>query len=424
VTTAIAMPKLGMTMREGTVVEWLVAVGGAVEKGRPVLAIETEKSAVEIEAAASGVLRHVYVAPGETVPCGTLLGAITASMDEAFDAAAFHREHDCPERPAPAAATPRPAPGAAAARAPAGRAPAAPAARALAQKLGIDVAAVPGTGPGGRVTKEDVEALAARRERLVEVASGVRLEVLRVGAGDPVVFLPGFGTDVSAFAPQSAALAATHAVVGINPRGVGGSDAPDLDRYDVATAAADVAAIVTTPAHVVGASLGAAVAIELALAHPERIKTLTLITPFVEASARLRAVAEAWARFAAEARAETVARALLPWLFSERLLADAAARERTVRGLTATVANVPAATLARTTRGLVAWSGTRGADLHRLAMPTLVLVAGADLLAPGGDAVGRAIPGARTIVVPAAGHALTIDAAESVTAALAAHVRP
>ena len=70
---AIAMPKLGMTMEEGTVLEWPLTVGQPVEKGQTVLLIESEKSEVEIEAPASGVLRHTYVDVGVTVPCGTAL---------------------------------------------------------------------------------------------------------------------------------------------------------------------------------------------------------------------------------------------------------------------------------------------------------------------------------------------------------------
>ena len=87
--TAIAMPKLGMTMREGTVVEWRAAVGDRVEKGVVFLLIESEKTAVEIEAPVSGTLRHIYVEEGDTVACGTLLAAITESADEPFDAEAF-----------------------------------------------------------------------------------------------------------------------------------------------------------------------------------------------------------------------------------------------------------------------------------------------------------------------------------------------
>ncbi len=93
----IGMPKLGTTTTWGKVVAWLLAVGSRVEQGAPVVVIESEKSEVEVDAAASGVLRHVYVEPGETVPCGALLGAITATMDEPFDAGAFHRAHHHPD---------------------------------------------------------------------------------------------------------------------------------------------------------------------------------------------------------------------------------------------------------------------------------------------------------------------------------------
>ena len=80
--TPIAMPKLGMTMTEGRVVEWPTPLGARVEKGAVVLVIESEKSEVEIESPAAGVLRHVYVEPDQTVPCGTLLAALTATSLE------------------------------------------------------------------------------------------------------------------------------------------------------------------------------------------------------------------------------------------------------------------------------------------------------------------------------------------------------
>src|SRR5216684_2331164 len=96
--TLIAMPKMGMSMREGTVVSWPLALGTRVEKGQTVVVIESEKAEVEVEATQPGVLRHMYVPVGETVPCGTLLGALTDSMDEPFDADAFRRDHDRPEK--------------------------------------------------------------------------------------------------------------------------------------------------------------------------------------------------------------------------------------------------------------------------------------------------------------------------------------
>ena len=81
-----------MTMEEGTVIQWPLAVGASVEKGELVLIIESEKSEVEIEAPGSGIFRHAYIDEGETVPCGELLGAISESAEEAFDADAFRAE--------------------------------------------------------------------------------------------------------------------------------------------------------------------------------------------------------------------------------------------------------------------------------------------------------------------------------------------
>jgi pimeloyl-ACP methyl ester carboxylesterase len=421
--TPVAMPRLGMSMKEGTVVSWPVAIGGRVAKGEPIVVIESEKTEMEVEATQSGVLRHIYIAEGETVPCGTLLGALTADADESFDVDAFKREHDRPEvvtraperrvETQPLHATPTRT----------DRRAVAPAARALAQKLGIDVEAIPGSGPGGRVTKEDVEAWAARRERLVAVGDGLHLEVLRDGHGPQVALLPGFGSDASSFAVQARALASAYEVLAINPRGVGASDAGDLDVYDVADAADDVAAVCHEAAHIVGASLGAATAIEMALRHPARVKTLTLITPFVEASPRLLAVLDAWCRIAAESSAETLAHTLLPWLFSERTLTDRAACARIVRGLVASASAVPAATLSRAAAGLRQWSGTRRADLQRISAPTLVVLAGADLLTPNGEAVASLIAAAHTVVIPDAGHAVMIEAADQVTAAIVDQLR-
>jgi pimeloyl-ACP methyl ester carboxylesterase len=366
----------------------------------------------------------LYVAVDETVPCGTLLGAITAAADEPFDADAFAAAWRAsqpapPRRPAAAVArAPATAPEAAAPVATARR-PVAPAARALARELGVDVERVPGSGPGGRVTREDVQALAAAEATRREASGGVRLEVPVAGAGEAVLLLPGFGTDVSSFALQVPALAERFAVFGVNPRGVGRSDAPALACYDVASAAADVAALAPERFHLVGASLGAAVALEVALAHRSRVRSLTLVTPFLTAGPRLLAVLDGWCRAAAEGTPDTLARVLLPWLFSEGFLADAGARTRTLRGLAASVARVPAATLERTAAGLRAWSGTRGAEaLRGLRVPTLVVEAGGDLLAPEGGELVAALPSARLARVPKAGHAVAIEAASALNAAL------
>lgn len=428
--TVIAMPRLGMTMEEGTVVEWPVPIGAPVSKGQTVLLIETEKTEAEIAATADGFFRHIYVEPGETVACGTLCGAICDSADEAFDADAFAAAHAASEPAAakPAAAASEPAASARPASSPRGNhgregpRPSAPAARALARELELDIDSIPGSGPGGRVTKQDVEAFAAARESLISVAPGVALEVLRDGEGDPVVLLPGFGTDVSAFAPQSAELATNYSVIAVNPRGVGRSDAPEAERYEIPQAADDAAALLDQPSHVVGASLGAAVALELALRHPDKVRSLVLITPFVKASPRLLSVADAWCRVAERNEPMTLAAFLAPWLFSDDLLGDDAARRRTLRGVAAMSVRTPPASLRRWAAGIEAWSGTRSESLAALRVATLAIVAEKDLLTPDSARVAAAMPAATTLEIPEAGHGVTIEYAQAVNAAIREHL--
>lgn len=420
--TAIAMPKLGLKMEEGTVLEWRAELGEPIEKGQIVLLIESDKAETEIEAPATGILRHIYVPPDETVPCGTFLAALTESAADDFDADAFRSTEEVATVQAPAAAVP--AQRAAPARAPAKPregAPTTPAARRTARELGVELERVGGTGPGGRITVEDVELFAAAMEARVEVAPGVSLEVTREGQGDPLVLLPGFGSEVSAFARITPELATAHEILGVNPRGVGASDSPEADIYDVATAAADLAAISEEPVHVVGASLGAAVAHELALVRPEAVRSLTLITPFVTASSRLLAVLEGWARVAAEASPAVLARSLAPWLFSEATLADPRGLARAVRGLAEMARHVSPETLARSLAGLQAWSGTRADALGGLSVPTLVIGAAEDLLTPDADAIASAIPNAKIAQVPDAGHAVALEAPARVAAAILEH---
>jgi pyruvate dehydrogenase E2 component (dihydrolipoamide acetyltransferase) len=164
--TIVVLPKMGMTMTEGTLAQWLVSDGARVEKGQPIFRMLTEKINTEVEAEASGVLRHL-VPEDTTVPAGAVVGCIL-SQDEELP----------PELAAMAAAAASPAlmaapvpvargagGGAPPARATGGFVPASPLARRLAEEAGIDLSQVEGTGPGGRILQEDVErAIAARRE--------------------------------------------------------------------------------------------------------------------------------------------------------------------------------------------------------------------------------------------------------------------
>ncbi len=157
--TEFLMPKLGLTMEEGTIAEWLVADGDDVESGTAVLRIETDKTETDVEAASSGRL-HVEGQVGDTFACGERIGWFLADGEKAPAAAAPQAAEA--EQPAAAAGAPAAvAPQAAAPVAGGGRIIASPMAKRLANERGIDLRSVRGTGPGGRIVNADLEGVSA-----------------------------------------------------------------------------------------------------------------------------------------------------------------------------------------------------------------------------------------------------------------------
>ena len=164
----VTMPSMGADMTEGTIAKWLMAEGDTVSRGDKLAEIETDKTVVEMEAYSEGLLRKIVVEEGNLVQVGTVIAFIGDADDEVPEVVATPAaEAPKAEKAAPApAAAPIPAPVQQAAPAPAPTAPAAsaggrvkasPIARKIAEEKGFDIATVPGTGPGGRITKSDVE---------------------------------------------------------------------------------------------------------------------------------------------------------------------------------------------------------------------------------------------------------------------------
>ena len=137
------MPKLGLTMEEAKIVEWLVADGSPVSKGTPVLRIETDKVESDVESPGDGRL-HRTGEVGNTFACGAVIGYLLGD-GEAVPAGAVTAETVSGPLPDDT------------------RRFVSPNARRVAAELGVDLAQVTGSGPGGRVVSEDVEAVAARR---------------------------------------------------------------------------------------------------------------------------------------------------------------------------------------------------------------------------------------------------------------------
>lgn len=152
--TKVIMPQLGESVVEGTVGRWLVQEGQPVKEYEPLLAVTTDKVDTEVPAPASGILLKVYVAEGQTVAAGTLLAEIgTAEESTSTDGQGGNGHAAAPAH--------IPAPGPAEPAAQGARSSSTPLALRVAAEHGIDPNDVPGTGPGGRVTKEDVEAFLA-----------------------------------------------------------------------------------------------------------------------------------------------------------------------------------------------------------------------------------------------------------------------
>ncbi|WP_461209098.1 2-oxo acid dehydrogenase subunit E2 [Desulfocurvus sp. DL9XJH121] len=153
----VLMPKWGLTMKEGKIVRWLKAEGEAVQKGEALFEVETDKITNAVEAGADGVLAQIVVPEGEVAPVQAVVGVIAAPGEAVERVAPGVAASEAPaeQRVAPAA------------RAGDGEfVPAMPAARRLARELGVDLAAVVGTGPDGRVTAKDVQAAAGAGPRV------------------------------------------------------------------------------------------------------------------------------------------------------------------------------------------------------------------------------------------------------------------
>ena len=154
------MPILTVDMQAGTLTAWRKRAGDAIKRGEIIAEVETDKGLIDVEVFTTGVIESILVQAGETVPTGTVLAII---REEA--GAAVSVTPSTPVQPAPVApppARPAPAPPAVVAEV-TGRVRISPLAKKVAAELGVDPASVRGTGPGGAVTREDIERAAAAR---------------------------------------------------------------------------------------------------------------------------------------------------------------------------------------------------------------------------------------------------------------------
>jgi len=172
----INMPKLGFDMREGKLGEWVVKEGESVGQGETIAIIETDKASIEVPAFRAGVLHKILTPAGESVPIGVPI-AVIGEPGEQIDLAALGVAKAEPkaevkveveargEVKAEAKVEPK-----APAALEGGRLAASPVALRMAAELGIDINKVPGSGPGGRIIKRDIEAFLAAQDQAAKAA--------------------------------------------------------------------------------------------------------------------------------------------------------------------------------------------------------------------------------------------------------------
>ncbi len=188
----ITMPKMGFDMTEGTIVRWIKKVGDHVNKGEAVAEIETDKVTIEIESFVSGTISEILTPEGSRVPVGGVIartgtaGAATATPAAPATTAPVAVAPATPVAPAAPVAPVTPAPVAPAATTGAGI-KASPIAKRMAREHNLDLANIPGSGPQGRVVRDDVTAALAGRPATPAAPAPVVAPVAPVAPAAPAL---------------------------------------------------------------------------------------------------------------------------------------------------------------------------------------------------------------------------------------------
>lgn len=161
------MPTLGADMTAGTLLGWMKKPGDEVKRGDIIAEVDTDKGVIEVEVFNSGVIEKLLVEPGAEVPVGTALAIIREELEEGGPKIV----EKTPAKTEPAVPVPPLSPKPSLVPIPAPRLRASPSAKKLAAEMGIDLGTVTGTGPGGRIQREDVERAAPSKTARPELSA-------------------------------------------------------------------------------------------------------------------------------------------------------------------------------------------------------------------------------------------------------------
>jgi len=156
--TEVRLAQLGQTMEEGTITGFMIKVGDEVKKGDAIFEVETDKAVLEVESPAEGFVRHIAAEVGATLLVGDLVLVLGREDEDVSTDAAKSPAADSPAVAVEPTTAPAKQPAEQSAESqPAGKVKASPRAKRLAKELGVSLAAVTPTGPGGRITEQDIE---------------------------------------------------------------------------------------------------------------------------------------------------------------------------------------------------------------------------------------------------------------------------
>ena len=250
------------------------------------------------------------------------------------------------------------------------------------------------------------------------IINKIRMHYEVSGQGAPVLMVNGLSAPAASWLLQVKALSPHFQVITFDNRGVGETDLPPESVYTTAQMADDAAAVLRQlkipRAHVIGASMGGTIAVELALRHPKLVRSLVLACTWVEGDARFLHTIESWMSLASRVPVEERYRHVLyPWLFTPQFFVKKENVEAAFQRALAYPHQTKAEAIERQGRGLMAWNGTRVKRLGSIRVPALVLVGKDDILTPPefSKLLAKKIRRARLAILPGA-HGFFLEEAE------------
>jgi pimeloyl-ACP methyl ester carboxylesterase len=240
------------------------------------------------------------------------------------------------------------------------------------------------------------------------------------GGGDPLLLIAGFACDLTIWSQVAPALARQYRVVAFDNRGVGRTcgPGPASIRQMAEDTAGLIAALGFGRVHVVGHSMGGMIAQDLALTHPGRVRSLTLLASAAQLDERGKAIIESWGELPRLVDPATGARLTLPWVYTNAFFERPGAVQQVIDAIVANPFPPTAEGVYRQSRAVCAWDA---ADrLGGIGCPTLVVAGGEDVLLPVGysERLARGIRGAELVVLEGTGHGLSIESPQAVAAAV------